>query len=73
MSAFIEDTGNDVLYQVADGIATITLNRPERRNALSIAAAERLHALWSEVDDDDSVRVVILGERIAARFAPAWI
>ncbi len=41
-----------VLYGIQDGIATVTLNRPERRNALSIAAAERLHGLWSEIDAD---------------------
>jgi len=49
-----------VLYRVESGIATITLNRPEQRNALSIAAAERLHQIWGEVDADDRVRVVVL-------------
>lgn len=47
-------------YAVQDGIATISINRPDRRNALSIAAAERLHALWGEVDADPDVRVVVL-------------
>lgn len=49
-----------VLYRVESGIATITLNCPERRNALSIAAAERLYQIWGEVDADDSVRAVVL-------------
>ncbi len=49
-----------VRFAVADGIATITLDRPERRNALSIAAAERLHELWDRIDLDESVRVAIL-------------
>jgi len=49
-----------VLYEVQDGIATITLNRPERRNAISIAVAKRLHELWDVVDRDPAVRVVIL-------------
>lgn len=49
-----------VLYCIQDGIATVTLNRPERRNALSIAAAERLHTLWSEIDADEAVRIVVL-------------
>lgn len=49
-----------VLFGVEGGIATITLNRPEQRNALSIAAAERLYALWKRIDDDASVRVVVL-------------
>lgn len=49
-----------VIYAVESGIAHITLNRPERRNALSIAAAERLYQLWGEIDADDSVLVVVL-------------
>jgi len=47
-------------YAVADGTATVTINRPDRRNALSIASAERLYRLWQEIDDDVSVRVVVL-------------
>jgi len=49
-----------VLYSVQAGIATITINRPTQRNALSIAVCERLLDLWDEIDRDDEVRVVIL-------------
>jgi enoyl-CoA hydratase/carnithine racemase len=49
-----------VLYGVTDGIATMTLNRPERRNALSVAAANRLRELWDQIDQDPGVRVAIL-------------
>lgn len=49
-----------VRFTVVDGIATVTIDRPERRNALSIAAADRLHALWERIDADDATRVVIL-------------
>jgi len=49
-----------VRYEVRDGIATITIDRPAQRNALSVAAANRLHALWEQVDADPAVRVVIL-------------
>lgn len=49
-----------VRYAVEDGIAVISINRPERRNALSVAAAERLHALWGELDRDERVRVAVL-------------
>jgi enoyl-CoA hydratase/carnithine racemase len=49
-----------VLYEFVDGIATITLNRPAQRNALSSAANARLFALWDEVEADARVRVVIL-------------
>ena len=47
-------------YEVDKGRARITLNRPEKRNALSIALVEELRdALW-EADDDKSVHCVIL-------------
>ena len=47
-------------HQVEDGRARITLNRPEKRNALSIELVEELRdALW-EADDDTSVHCVIL-------------
>lgn len=49
-----------VLLAVDDHIATVTLNRPERRNALSVAAANRLHDLWEEIDQRDDIRAVIL-------------
>ncbi|WP_436639721.1 enoyl-CoA hydratase-related protein [Microbaculum sp. FT89] len=49
-----------VLFEDSEGIATITLNRPERRNALSVAAANRLYDLWEEVDRRDDIRVAIL-------------
>lgn len=49
-----------VLFQVDHGIATITLNRPERRNALSMAANARLRGLWDTIDADPSIRAVVL-------------
>src|ERR1019366_298732 len=55
----LNDTDGDVLFRVEDGIAWITLNRPARRNAISIAVAERLHAIWEQVDADAAVRVAI--------------
>jgi enoyl-CoA hydratase len=49
-----------VLFAVDAHIATVTLNRPERRNALSVACVNRLHEIWEEIDRRDDVRVVIL-------------
>jgi len=49
-----------IRYEVDKGRARITLNRPEKRNALSIEMVEELRdALW-EADDDKSVHCVIL-------------
>ena len=56
----MDDDASCVLYDVADGVATLTLNRPAQRNALSVAAVDRLHDLWEQVDADPAVRVAVL-------------
>lgn len=49
-----------ITYEVAEGRARITLNRPEVRNALSRRMQQELHdALW-EADDDTRVHCVVL-------------
>jgi enoyl-CoA hydratase/carnithine racemase len=51
---------SDILYEAQGGVATITLNRPERRNPIGPrTVGELLHAL-SRAQADDSVRVVVL-------------
>ncbi|MGJ3626898.1 enoyl-CoA hydratase-related protein [Sphingomonas sp. MMS24-JH45] len=45
---------------VEDGIATITLDRPERMNALTRADAMALVAAFDRTDADDAVRAVIV-------------
>jgi enoyl-CoA hydratase len=47
-------------YDVQDGYATVTLNRPERRNALSLELLSELNAALWEADDDTEVRAVLL-------------
>lgn len=49
-----------VLLERDDGIATVTLNRPEALNALSAALRNRIAAVFAELAGDDSVGVVIL-------------
>src|SRR5215210_9001289 len=49
-----------VRYDVADRIATIALDQPETRNALSDAVLDDLIAAFSAARDDDSVRCVVL-------------
>ena len=49
-----------ILFNIEDGVATITLNRPERRNAMSMAANARLFALWDEIDNTPGIRAVII-------------
>ena len=50
----------EVLYEVADGIATLTLNRPERMNAISGPMLMGLSDLLAKANADPKVRVVIL-------------
>ncbi len=49
-----------VLLEQRDGIATLTLNRPESRNSLSLAMLEALQATLDRIAADPGVRVVIL-------------
>jgi enoyl-CoA hydratase/carnithine racemase len=50
----------DLLYERRGGVATITLNRPERLNAISFAMLDSLSRALREADLDREVRVVIL-------------
>ena len=49
-----------VIYEKKDKIAIITLNRPEKLNALSVALQEELLQTISEASSDDEVKVIIL-------------
>ena len=50
----------DVLYEVSQRIATITLNRPERLNAYTAALGDALRAAVRRATDDAEVRVIVL-------------
>ena len=55
-----------VRYEKEGGIATITLNRPDRGNALTPQMQPMLRAIWADVRDNPDVRVAIItaaGER----------
>ena len=54
-------SGDAVLLDVDDGVATITLNQPERRNALSAEISAGIQAALDEVEDGDARCVVITG------------
>ncbi|UCE08998.1 MAG: enoyl-CoA hydratase/isomerase family protein [Candidatus Thorarchaeota archaeon] len=49
-----------VLYDVGDAVATITVNRPEKYNALNMEVKEALLEMFMKADKDESVRVVVL-------------
>ncbi len=50
----------ELLYDVADGVATLAINRPERRNALSWDVVGQMRARLAEAKADDAVRVVVI-------------
>jgi enoyl-CoA hydratase len=56
-------------YEKKDGKAYVTFNRPDKRNALTYAAFDRLMELLRDAEDDDDVRVVVIraaGEHFCA-------
>ena len=62
MSAAVETTprSEEVLYEVSEGIATLTLNRPERLNTISGPMLNLLTQLLVRANEDPAVRVVVL-------------
>jgi enoyl-CoA hydratase/carnithine racemase len=54
------DLGAEVLYEVADHIATLTLNRPDRLNTISGPMLHLLTELMLKADRDPDVRCIIL-------------
>src|SRR6266849_1178336 len=50
----------DLIYAVEDGIARITFNRPQARNALTFAMYEQMAAICETVNADRSIKAMIL-------------
>lgn len=50
----------DLRVTVADRVALLTLNRPERRNAYTAEMGALLNRAYREFDDDDGVRAIVL-------------
>jgi enoyl-CoA hydratase len=51
---------NEVLVDVTDGVMTITINRPEAKNAINKAVAEGIAAAMDKLDSDNSIRVAFI-------------
>ena len=51
---------NPVLYSTQSGVATISLNRPKRLNAINPELLKTLHDAIQAANDDDNVRVILL-------------
>ncbi|TWG54025.1 MULTISPECIES: p-hydroxycinnamoyl CoA hydratase/lyase [unclassified Aminobacter] len=64
-----EPWGNNVLVEFEDGIAWVKLNRPEKRNAMSVALAEEMNKVLDVLEIDDRCGVIVLtgvGEAFSA-------
>ena len=53
-------TYSDILYQKADGMAKITINRPEKRNAFRPETVAQMYEAFSDAREDQAVGVVLL-------------
>jgi enoyl-CoA hydratase/carnithine racemase len=51
---------DEILCAIADGIATLTLNRPDKRNAMNTALLDGLRARVDALEDDRDVRVIVV-------------
>src|SRR5262245_20438043 len=60
MSRTIETNTQDLLAHVEDGVATLTMNRPDRRNALSAAMLEALAKTLAECETASDIGAVVL-------------
>ena len=58
--ASVYETDAPVLYEVVDGIATLTMNRPDFNNAQNSQMTYALDACFRRAVDDDSVKVIVL-------------
>lgn len=56
----IVEAQDEVLWSVHEGIGTLTINRPDRRNALSGAVIRALRQRLAEARDDAAVRAIVL-------------
>jgi enoyl-CoA hydratase/carnithine racemase len=49
-----------ILVDFDRGVTTITLNRPEQRNAINLTMEQELYAAIQSAEDDDAVRVIVI-------------
>lgn len=60
-SETVVDTGTtDLLCSISSGVATLTLNRPDAKNALSASMSQALQAALARCDAEHAVRVILL-------------
>ena len=53
-------SNESVLVEISNQVATVILNRPEKLNAIDFQLADQLHSALRDLDNDDSVRSIVL-------------
>lgn len=48
-----------VEVEIVGGVATVTINRPERKNAITLAMRTQIQSVFQQLQDDDEVRAII--------------
>ena len=56
----VTDWLSDLEFEVSDGVAVVTLSRPDHRNAFSARMGEELGWAYSRCDADDAIRAVVV-------------
>lgn len=51
---------NDLILDVKDGVATVTFNRPEQRNAIDVSVCDAMRAAFDRIESDPAIRVTVL-------------
>ena len=69
LSALLGDAAAQLLVVVDDGVATITLNRPDKHNAINLAMWRAFARLMPALDDDPAVDVVVLRGQAGGPFS----
>src|SRR5262249_61014474 len=55
-----QQAGDDILFELRDGIGRVTFNRPQARNAFTFAMYERLAEICAQADQDRAIKVLVL-------------
>ncbi len=56
----LDNLPESVVVETADSIATVTVNRPHKLNAIDIATARGLSAAFEALSEDDNIRAIVL-------------
>jgi len=55
-----QSAGDDILFELRDGVGRVTFNRPQARNAFTFAMYERLAQICEQANNDRSIKVLVL-------------